>query len=253
MNEYLLHDPSWNGPLIVAVQRAIAETFSKSDWNEVGHLTGQHAYITGHRRLLRSLDFGDDDYSDCVFEALTRLRQYNDQALALLIQHPKVLPQLEVSVPNQLHELGISVGHVRAVTPSVSVSEVVRRALADADQLIETNGAQSAVDRLHTAMHGYLKAECTAASIAIPPDATLTQAFKALRTNHPALADLGAHTTDVAKALQSFAAVLDALNTVRNHGSVAHPNEHLIEAPEAFLFINAVRTLFHYLKIKLGQ
>jgi len=44
MNEYLLHDPSWNGPLIVAVQRAIAETYSKSDWNEVGHLTGQHAY-----------------------------------------------------------------------------------------------------------------------------------------------------------------------------------------------------------------
>lgn len=55
MNEYLLNDPSWNGPLIVAVQRAITETFSKSDWNEVGHLTGLHAYITGHKRLLRSL------------------------------------------------------------------------------------------------------------------------------------------------------------------------------------------------------
>ena len=253
MNEYLLHDPSWNGTLIVAVQRAITETFSKSDWNEVGHLTGLHAYITGHKRLLRSLDWGDPDYSDCVFEVITRLQHHNGQALALLIEHPKVLPLLEVSVPNHLHQLGSSVGHVRAVAPSLSASEVVRRALTDADQLIETNGAQSAVDRLHTAMHGYLKAECAAASIAIPPDATLTQAFKALRTNHPALADLGAHTTDVAKVLQSFASVLDALNTVRNHGSVAHPNEHLIEAPEAFLFVNAVRTLFHYLNNKLGH
>ncbi|MEE4137967.1 abortive infection family protein [Pseudomonas viridiflava] len=62
-----------------------------------------------------------------------------------------------------------------------------------------------------------------------------------------------AYTTDVAKVLQSFASVLDALNTVRNHGSVAHPNEHLIEAPEAFLFVNAVRTLFHYLNNKLGH
>ncbi|RMM77203.1 hypothetical protein ALQ72_04492 [Pseudomonas syringae pv. maculicola] len=70
MNEYLLHNPSWNGPLIVAVQRAITETFSKSDWNEVGHLTGLHVYITGHKRLLRSLDLGDPDYSDCVLVGL---------------------------------------------------------------------------------------------------------------------------------------------------------------------------------------
>lgn len=253
MNEYLLQDPSWNGPLIIALQRAVIETFSKSDWNEIGHLTGQHPYITGHKRLLRSLDWGDPDYGDCVFEVINRLQLHSSQALAALILHPKVLPVLESSAPNQLHQLGVDVGHVRAVAPSQSASEVVRRALADADQLIEKNGAQSAVDRLHTAIHGYMKAECVTASIDLPSGATLTQAFKALRSNHPALTSTGVHAAEVAKVLQSFAAVLDALNTVRNHGSVAHPNEHLIEAPEAFLFVNAVRTIFHYLNNKLGH
>lgn len=187
MNEYLLHYPSCNGPLIVAVQRAITETFSKSDRNEVGHLTGLHAYITGHQRLLRSLDWGDPDYTDCVFEVITRLQHHNGQALALLTEHPKVLPLLEVSVPSHLHLLGISVGHVRAVTPSLSASEVVRRALTDADQLIETNGAQSAVDRLHTAMHGYLKAECAAASIAIPPRCNPDPGFQSTSHQSPGI------------------------------------------------------------------
>lgn len=253
MNEYLLHDPSWTGPLVIAIQRAITDAFTSSDWHEIGHLTGLHSYITGHKRLLRSLDWRDTDYGDCVFDVLGRLQHDNPQALATLIEHSKILPLLEISVPNLLHDLGISVGHVRAVAPSQSASEVVRRALSDADQLIETNGAQSAVDRLHTAMHGYLRAECGAAGVALPAGATLTQAFKALRSDHPALATLGVHSAEVEKVIKSFAAVLDALNIVRNHGSVAHPTDNLIEAPEAFLFVNAVRTIFHYLNHKLRR
>ena len=37
----------------------------------------------------------------------------------------------------------------------ISASEVVRRALDDADSLMRTSGPLSAVDRVHTAMHGY--------------------------------------------------------------------------------------------------
>ncbi|MDU0701896.1 abortive infection family protein [Pseudomonas aeruginosa] len=253
MNEDLLQDPSWNGPLMIALQQSITEAFTKSDWNQVGHLTGMHAYIINHNRLLRSMDWGDDDYGDCVFDFLNCLQQRNPQALARLVEHQKIMPALEGSVPHLLNQLGISVGHVPAVAPSESASDVVRRALNDANQLIVTNGAQSAVDRLHTAIHGYLKAECEASGIALPQGATVTQAFKALRSDHPALSTLGAYGAEVGKVLQSFASVLDALNLVRNHGSVAHPNANLIEAPEAFLFVNAVRTVFHYLNHKLGH
>lgn len=67
----------------------------------------------------------------------------------------------------------------------------VRRALADAEHLIQRNGATSAVDRVHTALHGYQIDLCADAGIAMPADASLTQAFKLLRTQHPAFQATG--------------------------------------------------------------
>jgi hypothetical protein len=44
---------------------------------------------------------------------------------------------------------------------------------------------------------------------------------------------------------------MDALNPARNRGSVAHPNEELLDNDEAMLFINAARTVLQYLDVKL--
>jgi hypothetical protein len=129
----------------------------------------------------------------------------------------------------------------------------VRRALTDADNLLATSGAPSVIDRLHTAMHGYLRSACQDGAITNPNDATLTQAYKTLRMHHPALKSSGPHDGEIGKILTSFASVLDALNTLRNHGSVAHPNENLLEAGEGTLVVNAVRTIFHYLNEKLDR
>lgn len=74
--------------------------------------------------------------------------------------------------------------------------------------------------------------------------------FKVLRTSHPKLAR-EALDADVGRVLNSFAAVVDALNTLRNTASVAHPNTELLGTAEAHLMVNAVRTLFHYVRERL--
>jgi Abortive infection C-terminus/HEPN domain len=130
-------------------------------------------------------------------------------------------------------------------------SDVVRRAISDAETLLRDGGPTSAVDRVHTALHGYLKAVCDAEGIAYPPDASILGLFKLLRTNHPRLRDLGAHSTPVLQVLRSLGAVMDALNPARNRGSVAHPNDELLDPDEAMLFINAARTVLQYLAAKL--
>lgn len=136
---------------------------------------------------------------------------------------------------------------VRVDLPSASA--IVRRALADADSLIRTTGPQSAVDRVHTAMHGYLHNLCAEANISVSAQRpTMGQLFKALRAEHPALADLGMRADDVARMLGSMASILDALNPVRNSASVAHPNEQLICEAEAVLVVNSVRTMLAYLE-----
>lgn len=132
----------------------------------------------------------------------------------------------------------------------LTASETVHRALDDADNLMRTSGPQSAVDRVHTAMHGYLLSLCADAGIAHGDRPTMNQLFKALRAEHPALSNLGVRADDVAKMLGSMAAILDALNPVRNNASMAHPNNALVGRAEAVLVINTVRTLLTYLEAK---
>jgi len=50
-----------------------------------------------------------------------------------------------------------------------------------------------------------------------------------------------------------MAQIVDVLNPVRNQKSRAHPNEDLLEEPETMLFVNAVRTLLHYLNDKMQE
>lgn len=131
--------------------------------------------------------------------------------------------------------------------------DVVIRALADADELIRTNGATSAVDRIHTALHGHILALCEAVGIEVDRETTMARALKLLRQEHPALAAIGPRAEDISRVLGAMATVLDALNPLRNNASVAHPNDELLEGPEAYMAINAARTVFGFLDAKLGS
>lgn len=119
------------------------------------------------------------------------------------------------------------------------------------EALIHTSGAVSGVDRVHTALHGYLRAVCEKENISYSRDDSMTRLFKLLRQHHPALQDIGPRSREIERILQSFASIMDALNPIRNNASVAHPNEDLLAKDEAMLVINAVRTLLHYLDAKL--
>jgi hypothetical protein len=131
-------------------------------------------------------------------------------------------------------------------------SEAVDRALSDAESLIRANGATSGLDRVHTAFHGYLRAVCTEANINFAADSGITHLFQLLRASHPKLqlAD-----TQAAKRMdqihRGMARIVDALNPIRNQSSLAHPNDPLLDEPEAMLAINCVRTLLHYLNSRL--
>jgi len=142
-----------------------------------------------------------------------------------------------------------AVAPVPIPTPVIT-SAVLERALADAEALIRTNGATSGVDRVHTALHGYMLAVCDEAKINHASDQSMIAVFKLLREQHPKLRDLGPRSQDIVHVLRSIGAIIDALNPVRNQASVAHPNEDLLETAEAMLVINISRTILHYLNAK---
>ena len=125
-------------------------------------------------------------------------------------------------------------------------STAVERALADAEALIATTGPASAVDRAHTAFHGYLLVIANDASITVTADEPVTAIFKALRSHHPRFREAVADK-HIQRVLFAAATIVDALDFVRNRRTLAHSNATLLDSAGAMLMINAARTLLHYL------
>lgn len=132
-------------------------------------------------------------------------------------------------------------------------SAVVEQAIKDIEILVQSGQPISCVDRVHTALHGYLRAICDTANITYQKDDSMARLFKILRQKHPAFDDLGPRTNEIDRVLNSFANILDALNPVRDHASEAHPNEDLLGKNESLLVINVGRTLLHYIDAKIDE
>jgi len=139
-------------------------------------------------------------------------------------------------------------------SPSLQItSDTLERALADAEQLIHSRGAASSVDRVHTVLHAYLRAVCNNSGLSISDNANITHLFKVIREQHPAFQYPGPRSEKIDCIVRATATILDALNPLRNHASLAHPNEEILDEPEAMLVVNSIRTLLHYLDRKINQ
>jgi hypothetical protein len=125
-------------------------------------------------------------------------------------------------------------------------------ALTDAETLIRSSGPPNALDRVHTALQGYLETICEKEKISVIENASITTLFSRIREEHPALkiTDPQAQKMTV-QILRGMAQIIDALNPIRNDKTLAHPNP-LLDKAEATLAIHAIRTLLHYLDKRLN-
>lgn len=155
----------------------------------------------------------------------------------------------------QLNEIADRCAQSANVTLSslAASSAVVNHALRDATALLEARGPVSAFDRVHTALHGYLKDACLRIPIEAPPLATTAQLLKLLRQHHPHLSDLGEQHDSLTKIMHGISAIIEGLSTQRNRASLAHANDHLLSHDDAVLAINAAKTIIQFLDSKLGE
>jgi hypothetical protein len=236
---------------IFVLAKAIQATFSSSEWTEVGYLTGTDEYIDNHPRLLRSLNWHDPDYKGHVLDAVARILDTDENNLKRLVDYEPIVTWLSTNDPAALHALQSEVSGLSVEEVMPTNSEAALLALADAQTLLESRGPTSAVDRVHTGLHGFLKGACTDARIAFVPDATPNQLLKLLLESHPSLQDLGPRGQEVRRLVRSSASIVDAMGTLRNRASLAHPNEELLDHDEALLVINLARSLLRFLDVKL--
>lgn len=139
-------------------------------------------------------------------------------------------------------DLNEDIGDVESPTLTMS-SAIVEDALRQAETLIGQHGAASAIDRVHTALHGYLKSACEREEIHIMSDSSITALLSTLRAKHPKLA-IGdeEEKKETDKMFRGLSKIFDAVNTLRNTKSLAHPNAKLHDA-NAMLAINQIRSI----------
>ncbi|MCG8017722.1 MAG: hypothetical protein JAY97_16025 [Candidatus Thiodiazotropha sp. 'RUGA'] len=105
------------GQKILNLKDRIVANFTRENWVELGLLTGFHDLINGHSRLLRSLAWGDEDYTDNVINVLT----------GMTTQNPSVLSAIEDYLNTKYEEETIYVSArpaERKITFSPSVFEI---------------------------------------------------------------------------------------------------------------------------------
>jgi len=138
-------------------------------------------------------------------------------------------------------------------TPRIT-SEAVETALADAELLLRARGPASAVDRAHTAVHGFLRAALErGGGAAVPQTAPVTDLYRQLRETHAGLRAAVTGGEESRRIVMALASILDSANSLRNTASGAHPAPSALQPPEALLVIHASRLLIHYLDGKLTQ
>ena len=66
--------------------RIVEARLSRGNWTEMGDITGLLDIIRNHSRLLRSLDFSDDDYDGNVYDVLRSMHERDSLAISKIEQ-----------------------------------------------------------------------------------------------------------------------------------------------------------------------
>ena len=127
-------------------------------------------------------------------------------------------------------------------------SEVVHVALSDAELLIRDGNYISAVDRVHTAFHGYLEQVMTEHHIEFSENDGLSALYNKLHSCYGEQIRPPEVAERVKKIMRSANGMIDAINEIRNKNSIAHPNEKLIQEREAKLVIRLLNTIVDYIE-----
>ena len=145
-------------------------------------------------------------------------------------------------------DIGILIEHYEVVDFSnIAITDVIKKAIGDAEQSMMAGKYDSAFDRVHTAFHGYLRKILDNKSVSYDESETLTQLYTKLHEkveteiSSPETAEL------VKKTIRSGSGAIAAINEIRNKHSLAHPNTVIIDKREAEFAIKIIKDISDYI------
>ncbi|MCU1808159.1 abortive infection family protein [Cytobacillus firmus] len=131
--------------------------------------------------------------------------------------------------------------------------EFVKEVLDQADTLISNHSCSSAIDRVHTALHGYIKEICHESNIQFKEqNVKIQDVWSKIKQEHPKFnINVKDHQKPINQIVNTISKTLENLNEIRNNQSFSHPNKEIIEETEARFMINLSRVLLQYIDSKI--
>jgi len=127
-------------------------------------------------------------------------------------------------------------------------SGTVQKAVEDAEVFIREGRYDSAVDRVHTAFHGYLRQLLTEHGVTYEADDGLPALFAKLHGYYGGSIQPADVADRLKTILRSAGGMINAVNELRNNNTIAHPNGQLIQKREAQLVIRLVNAVVDYIE-----
>lgn len=127
-------------------------------------------------------------------------------------------------------------------------SGTVQKAVEDAELFIREGRFDSAVDRVHTAFHGYLRQLLTEHGVTYGVEDGISVLYSKLHGCYAVViqpTDVGDRIRII---LRSAGGMVNAVNELRNNNTIVHPNGQLIQAREARLVIRLVNAVVDYIE-----
>jgi HEPN domain-containing protein len=130
---------------------------------------------------------------------------------------------------------------------NISISETTKKAIEESTQQMRDGKYNLVIDRVHTALHGYLRYRLDRKGISYQESDTLSQLYNKLHSSLDRL-NVSEYNDLVKTIIRSMSGVISSINDLRNRYSLSHPNETIVSEREAKLAIDTLKIITDYLE-----
>tara|TARA_R110001592_G_scaffold363017_1_gene679315 strand:- start:188 stop:928 length:741 start_codon:yes stop_codon:yes gene_type:complete len=232
----------------VHLAKVLMDVLNTGDWKELFALTDCDSCPQNGSRFYNDVNWNNESLKQGCINAVEYILDEDPENIKDIWELDRVQGGLKKQQP-ALYSVIESIvdGVVLVANPDISnTNESVFKALEDAEVLIITQGASSAYDRMHTALHGFLRQVCINHQISYVSSDAITALLPKVSSFIKQLPDEG-RNDKVFAMLRSAGSMLDTINYLRNHHSMSHPSEHLLKESDAKFAINLARSIMTYI------
>lgn len=234
----------------IKLAKVLMDDLNTGDWQELFAMTESEIYLQHNNRFLRDVHWQNKGLKQGCIGAVNHILDADESHISEIWNLSGIQSSLSRKEPDLFRKIESIINDEELKTVSKpeleNTNESVYEALKDAEVLIHERGAPNAYDRMHTALHSFLRQVCENNSIKYDKNDAITALLPEINNYLKSLPNDG-RNDKVFAMLRSANSMLDSMNYLRNHNSLSHPNERLLNNSDARFAINLARSIMSYI------